>query len=420
MLQNNSFNVDQAVNNFLAGADGGMDATANASASSSSSSSGGLTQRGGSSNSSNNNNNNNNNTTSNSNNSNSGSELVRQRNPFLDTILHPLRWLLKPRDNIIDTDSDTQNFIQKFNDRYGETHPTFHNRSYASAVRNAFQNNKYLLVYLHSPLHEDTDNFIKKTICKNNVSNICDNTCVTWMGSIEDVEGYSLSLQLQAHTYPFLALLVCKSDKEVLIADRIQGFIGDVPFLERLRNVQLAFSDQLTAIQLQQRSRAESISLREEQDRDFIESERQDRIRREERLQKEEQQRIDEAEKIRLAKEKKEIEEKAASDKTEILLKKRNNIRDEPPSASAGIDACTIRFQLPSGMKINRRFLKADTVQYLFDWLDVYFNDTASITTVNYSLSTAFPKVELTDLAATLDSYGLHPKAMLYVQDLDL
>ncbi len=51
-----------------------------------------------------------------------------------------------------------------------------------------------------------------------------------------DTEAYSLSIQLKASTFPFLALLVCQSERIVQVVNRIQGtdVTTEPQLLERL------------------------------------------------------------------------------------------------------------------------------------------------------------------------------------------
>jgi hypothetical protein len=50
-----------------------------------------------------------------------------------------------------------------------------------------------------------------------------DQNFIVWSGKIWDSEAYGLSMQLRTSSFPFLALLVCESERTVQIADRIQG-----------------------------------------------------------------------------------------------------------------------------------------------------------------------------------------------------
>ena len=156
--------------------------------------------------------------------------------------------------------------------------------------------------------------------------------------------------------------------------------------------------------------------LREEQDREFREAEAQDRLNRERREQEEREERQRAEQAAQAERDAQEAEEIAAAAKATAINTKKATLPDEP---TAGADVAIVRFQLPSNAKITRRFKKDDSIQVLYDWLDVHFYDNKS-ETKRFSVSTAHPKVELTNMNATVDSVGLFPRGMLYVQDLDL
>ena len=115
----------------------------------------------------------------------------------------------------------TQNFNQNFS-KYGSPRPSFATCPYPEAVQNAFHAGKFLLVYLHSPMHSETDNFCKNVLCKQDVVNFFGQSMVTWGGNIQDPEGYSLSMQFNACAFPFMALVVCRSERKIEIVTRIQ------------------------------------------------------------------------------------------------------------------------------------------------------------------------------------------------------
>ena len=388
---------------------------------SASSSSSGLARRSTSSTSSSTANNGASNVSSNSNdNDNTDSDAIPSRNPLLDSLLHPLRWLLKPRTVYFTPDADARKFVEGFTTRYGDGHPQFVQRSYVAAVRQAHLQGQFLLVYLHSPMHENTDAFCRNILRKPNLARTWDNSFVCWSGSVHDVDAYNLSVQLQVTSYPFLALLVAKNEREVMVADKVHGgVLTENMLLQRFHGVTMRYQSHITQIQNQQRQRAESMSLRQEQDREYRESEQQDRLRREQREREEQEQR--EAEQIRIQQAQEEEQRAAASaaNKATILQQKRERVQPEPAvGGDSGGDVCTLRLQLPSGMKLNRRFLKHNTVNDLTNWLDVHLAD-SDTTLQNYVLSTAYPKKELTDGEATFESLGLHPRGMLYMADLD-
>jgi hypothetical protein len=60
---------------------------------------------------------------------------------------------------------DTQRFIELFNLEHGTVHPTAHVGTFREAVDVAKRDFKFLVVYLHSPHHQDTPTFLRDTLC---------------------------------------------------------------------------------------------------------------------------------------------------------------------------------------------------------------------------------------------------------------
>lgn len=150
----------------------------------------------------------------------------RQNSAAFEMILTPLRWLFQTHPISLNRELDTIKFIGEFDLKYSSQHPTFIDGSYQSAVARAFQQSKFLLIYLHSPMHEDTAKFCNQVLCSERFSQFANQNVICWAGKIWDPEAYDLSSQLRASSYPFLALLLCQSDRVVQIADRVQGIMS--------------------------------------------------------------------------------------------------------------------------------------------------------------------------------------------------
>lgn len=429
IMQSNGFDVERAISEHLnLGDSGGMDM-------SSSASSGPVQRRGGGSGRGNGTSSGTaNGTTNGSNgamrNQSNGGSLAFASNPFLGRLLSSIRWLLSPRINVPNYSLDAQIFSSNFDRSYDITHPTFQLSAYPDAVRTAYHQGKFMLVYLHSPMHEKTDSFCRNVLCQPSIQSICDQNMVSWGGNVHDAEGYTLAMQFDACAFPFLALVVCRSENKVEIVTRVQGQIHDHQQLhEHLRNVMLVHQPSLHRVRAQQQQRTEERSLREEQDRAYLESEQQDRINREkrEREAKDERERIEQQQ--RQATEEAELQLQSARDLKAHVQKKRATMALEPP---AGQDVAILRFQLPSSgraadgqnNKILRRFARDATVQELYDWLEVLLydrlGDENATRGIKFQVSSAYPKADLLDMSATVEEVGLHPRGMLMVQDLDL
>jgi hypothetical protein len=159
---------------------------------------------------------------------------------IFDFVISPLRWIFRIYPESLHPDEDATQFISEFRREYGENGPDFQGASYSQVVSNANQQSKFLLVYLHSPLHDDTGKFCRfnslplfstekssrQVLCSERITRILNgNEMLVWGGSVWDPEPYNLSLQLKVSTFPFLALLLCESERSVQILDRIQGLL---------------------------------------------------------------------------------------------------------------------------------------------------------------------------------------------------
>lgn len=321
---------------------------------------------------------------------------------LLDLLFVPLRWLFQARPTSLNPNQDAQNFIEEFRSSYGSNIPDFHNGSYQSAVATAFSQTKFVLVYLHSPMHEDADRFCQQVLSSPEFLQVANESCVVWGGKVWDPEAYGLSTQLGAAAFPFLALLVPQSARVVQIADRAQGFTEKAPLLERLRNAMGVFSAVVQRARDEQRRREESARLREQQNREYQESMEAER-RENERRRREEEERIA-AEELR-----QQQEEEAAAIELSRKLSHEDAIRklraafvaDPEPKAGGG-DVSTVRFQLPRAKKLTRNFYKHETVQKLHDYVTLHFADEGDLTT-HFAMFIPHPRTEISDMSQTVE-----------------
>ena len=134
---------------------------------------------------------------------------------------------------------------------------------------------------------------------------------------------------------------------------------------------------------------------------------------------------------VKEQKEQEEIEKQKAieleQNKINNWIKKKESLQPEPDGTGSNKESITtIRFILPNGTKINRKFYGTDTIETLRTYIQIYFHESTSIPndignvglSTNISPRTTFNDT-IHDTNKTLLEAGLHPHAVLMVQDLD-
>ncbi|EQC30650.1 hypothetical protein SDRG_11705 [Saprolegnia diclina VS20] len=309
---------------------------------------------------------------------------------------------------------------------YGALCPAFEPISFRDAANLAKTTGKFLFVYLHSEVHDDTPRFCKSALCTDEMVAFCleHDNMVLWAGSVLQSEGYSVSLTLGAASFPFMSLLI-STPRGLNVVEKIQGVVTKEQLTARLANAILRNQHHITASRAQEQFRTEAQILREEQDREYQVSLEADRLKAEE----DERRRADEARQV--AEEAARLEAERAAEEAQRLQKEREHqaraatieakraALAHGPTAR-GKDTCLIRFQLYNGTRLERLFFAADTFQVVRDFVDVsLFEKELSI--ARYELATNFPRKAWgpDDVSSTLLDAGLAPQALLYVQDLD-
>jgi len=282
------------------------------------------------------------------------------------------------------------------------------------AVRQQAQQNKSLiLVYVHSLLHPQSERLCRNLLCHTDVLKFCQQDGVMALGlSVSTAAGLQLQQLLQLQALPCLALLQPTGSSTIALHFRAQGpALLNLPVDRLLRMFREAHQQQQSALAEQmarQMEREEEAALRRSQEEEYeaalaADRERQEQQDMERRKAKEEEERA-------------EAEERAKEQKAEEEIGWAISLLQPEPEAGG----TKLRFVLPSGAKLNRRFGKDETVAALRAFLFLHFKDN-EIGITNIGMSTNFPRRTYSeeDNDLSLEAAGLVPQAVIMVQDLD-
>lgn len=296
-----------------------------------------------------------------------------------------------------------------------------------------------VLIYLHSPLHRTATKFIRDYLCfgpllellnSNNTgsNDDTDGSVICFGASIHSADGQRLREMLDVTSFPFMALLNVKTTGNSRNSNNVNSL--EMELLLRLEGEQilslppaqittylstsLTHHAQLLAEAMAARlAREEEVRLRQEQDREYQEALLADQIREIERRQKEERQKREEEERLE--------EIQLAGQLERQRMERAREIMKRCPEPSAGGGTARIRFTLPNGKKVDRRFKSEETVEVLRAFLMVHFDEMEGNEIKNIGLSTNFPRRTFSeeDDGLSLEEAGLSPQAVVMVQDLD-
>mmetsp|Transcript_14567 Transcript_14567/g.31397 ORF Transcript_14567/g.31397 Transcript_14567/m.31397 type:complete len:474 (+) Transcript_14567:170-1591(+) len=352
-------------------------------------------------------------------------------------------------------DNNNNNNRRTEHHSYAEPNCPFTSRGYNSVlseIANRAPDSPLLLVYLHSPLHGDGTNFIRKYLCHpqllqllnanstggddTSAGNEGNGTVVCWGASVHTADGQRVRDMMDVTSFPFMALLNVKPNRSNSSEDsrnnnnnnnsanvtmelllRMEGpQIMTIPPAQITTYLSTSISrhaELLAQAEAQRLQRQEEIRLREEQDREYQEALLADQIREIEQREREERERREEEERVELERLAGEKDRRRLADAMELMEK-----CVEPAVGSKGM--ARLRFTLPNGKKVDRRFQSLDTMEVVKAFLIVHFNE-QEVEMKNFGLSTNFPKKTFgeEDDNKTLEELGLAPQAVVMVQDLD-
>ena len=327
-------------------------------------------------------------------------------------------------------------------EHYVEPACPFSARGYSSTLAEVtnrpINSRPLLLLYLHSPLHLDGTKFIQEYLCHsqllqllnanntNNNDNGGGGSVVCFGASVHTADGQKIRDMLGVTSFPFMAVVNVKSTSansntttpvpELLL--RMEGpkllTIPPSQVTTYLNTTITRHAEVLAMEEARRLQREEDARLREEQNREFQETLLADQMRelqRQETMERERREREEKEEEERL---------KVAQEASRLADAKSIIDKASEPLVSMKQGVVRLRFTLPNGKKVDRRFHATDTIEVIRAYLIVYF-DEESIEIKNFGLSTNFPRKTYCDEdnSSTLEEAGLAPQAVVMVQDLD-
>jgi len=294
----------------------------------------------------------------------------------------------------------------------------FESMGYSKCVAEAHGRNQFLFIYLHSPLHPHSNSFLRmmneETDDGLSLSSVVSD-CVKWGGNIHHAEASKMTSDFQVSSYPFCALLVCKSRSSVEVFWRLDSTVGASTSLSlsdlcaKIGTAIAVYYPILGEEENRRNRRREEVQLREEQDREFQQTLEEDRRREAERQAQQEQERR-EALQVQHELELAQQLEQSRLDNARSLLP-----TTEP---TLGSNVARLRIMFPSGVRTERRFYVTDTIEMIKAFVILHMHD-KSIPITNFQLEMNFPRKVLQDDSLTIEQSGLGKMAALMVVDLD-
>lgn len=315
-------------------------------------------------------------------------------------------------------------FLLSFEAQYGMVHPTFFEGSFQDAVRRGKRDTKFVLVYIHSPVHGDTDMFCRQTLSSDAVAEFVSTNFVVWAGDVTSRTGYEVANALRVTSYPYIGVMYAIGE-ELRIYDQMIGPLSVDDLLARLMTVLEEHDAILVGERLELEERAANRTLLQQQDDEYAQSLARDAAKAKQKQQEQQQQQAPQQQQPRPPVPKKVEETKSGSqpkkDSAPVAVANDNNVASqsslssssssvtttttttqapqksnrvvelppEPPLGSA--DSVHVVVRLPHG-RIERRFWATDSIASVFQYVDNSLSGTDN-SDKPYSLVTALPRV---------------------------
>uniref|UniRef100_A0A7S4KIN4 UBX domain-containing protein n=1 Tax=Paramoeba aestuarina TaxID=180227 RepID=A0A7S4KIN4_9EUKA len=299
---------------------------------------------------------------------------------------------------------------QQFAKELGDLHPIIFGGTLRNAALEASSTSRFVLICLHSTEMADSEGALS-CLSNENVNNFVNEHFVFWPAMRNTREGAALARQFAVQRYPHFQVLA-RVDGELALLGAVSGIMSPDTLLGSLLQILDEKKSFIDAMKAKNERQELDRSLMASQNDEFEAALEEDRAREEEeRMAIEESKRLKQEEEEREAEEKREKERQLEEKQKRILEEKqakRERLPEEPVKGE-GLQAL-ISIRTVGGKKLNRRFLAHNTIQTLYDFVDL---EVEGIEPDTYTLFSNFPRREYDDLQMTLDIAGLCPNSVL-------
>jgi len=321
----------------------------------------------------------------------------------------------RPTSQAGDPRGDVAAFCREWENVYGMEHPAFHRGSYSQVLDEAKRELKFLLVYLHCEDHQDTDRFCREVLSSPRVvEQVAASNILVWGCSVSRPEGYRVSQALRENTYPFLAMIVLRQNRMVVVGRR-EGMVQADMVVQWIQDTVTDYEAFIVAARAERDERNLDREIRSEQEAAFAETLRRDQEREQRAREQEEVDRKEEEERERLRREELDRKENIVRLKVELA----GEIPEEPEVGAE--DTVRVVIKLASGQRLERRFLLSHSLKHIY-----YFVFCHPDSPDQFDIVTNFPRRTLqckpsSALPAppSLKEAGFGKSEMLFVADLD-
>lgn len=328
-------------------------------------------------------------------------------------------------ENIEDETIASITFSEQFTARYGPIHPAFFQGTLEDAVREACskpaKDRKILAIYLHHDSSVLTNVFCTQLLGFESVMQMFENNFVLWgwditfesnrsklLASVTNALGPTAAVSLRNIPIDRLPaiVLIMKIRSSTDIFSVVHGNVGVNELLSSLIEAVELFTDHQRVEIKEEQERAERELVKWEQDQAYRESLEADRAKEEAKRQ---QARAETEARQRLESEKAEEEAKKEAYRKEVEA----NLPPEPIQLQ-GENITKIRFRLPNGENIERRFFCSTTLKVLLDFLVV-----KGYPSSEYKVISSWPRRDLTnlDINLTLKELKLCPQETVILEE---
>jgi len=324
--------------------------------------------------------------------------------------------------------SPLHDFSTSFESKFGTNHPNFFSGTFRQGILEARKKQTGLVIFLHSEYSIGSDTFCRNVLSDERVIEFVNRDYIVWGTSFDTREAFEVGRFLRIRMQPHVSVVLPTGPDEMRQIGVAEGAITIDQFVSMLTSCMSKIEENRIEVLAVAEMRDFDRQIREEQDRDYLESLRKDAERETEEKAIREKILLEE-EKIR----RKEERNKEKESCFEVVKRGRLDGAEKWKQKMAKLEAVSlpnssakICLKLPNGVRLEQSFDHQEPLQSLYDWAEcceeIYSEITPKLNISiprKFTLSLPSPCKVLDQMTATFEELGLVPNSVVLLTEVD-
>ncbi|ETW36618.1 hypothetical protein PFAG_02613 [Plasmodium falciparum Santa Lucia] len=302
------------------------------------------------------------------------------------------------------TSSYDNGFTKYYENKYSKVHTDFFRGSLKEAINKSRREEKLLLVYLHIE-YDDVSYFCEHVFNNLEMKSFFDENCILYAHDISKGDIKELSTTLNVFMLPQISIILTCYVTDMMELSIIYGQPSITHIMNTISHCIEKMDMKREKMEMLKNKNYRDRLIREEQDREYQEALRKDRLKEEEKKKKENEKLV------------------KIQEKNKIKNERKEKTKKFPLCISSNEQIAKICIRLPNGIRIQNNFGLSNTLQDIYEWAEcsefLQPQNQKVIIPYKFQLICSLTKWNVQRTSEQIKNFDLYPNAIFNMKSLD-